>query len=123
METENVQTKWEFISLIIVFFFGFVGSANDILIPVLKSYIVPTSVAISGLGILCRLLYWIHHFLLGLVKVDILQKFGYKKTLSAGLLLSAVGSFLFFLLQWKVFLFLSCFIYRRIRFSIQQINL
>jgi fucose permease len=78
METENVQTKWEFISLIIVFFWVR-RSANDILIPVLKSYIVPTSVAISGLGILCRLLYWIHHFLLGLVKVDILQKFGYKK--------------------------------------------
>lgn len=29
------------------------------------------------------------------LKVDVLQKFGYKKTLSAGLLLSAVGSFLF----------------------------
>ena len=29
------------------------------------------------------------------LKVDVLQKFGYKKTLSAGLILSAVGSFLF----------------------------
>jgi FHS family L-fucose permease-like MFS transporter len=35
-------------------------------------------------------------FFLVSLKVDILQKFGYKKTLSAGLLLSAVGSFLLF---------------------------
>jgi FHS family L-fucose permease-like MFS transporter len=46
-----------------------------------------------------------------------------KKTLSAGLLLSAFGSFLCLFLQqqWRVFLLPYRFIYSRTWFSIQQI--
>jgi FHS family L-fucose permease-like MFS transporter len=46
-------------------------------------------------------------FFLVSLKVDILQKFGYKKTLSAGLLLSAVGSFLFLFYNGKFSFFLA----------------
>jgi FHS family L-fucose permease-like MFS transporter len=55
MSSENLQTKWgQFISLIIVFFFwGFVGSANDILIPVFKRfYAITSSISTRSLGIL-----------------------------------------------------------------------
>jgi FHS family L-fucose permease-like MFS transporter len=117
METENVQTKWPIHFIDNCILLGFVGSANDILIPVLKSiYIVPTSVAISGLGILCRLLYWIHHFFFLVLKEIFYKNLDIKKTLSAGLLLSAVGSFLLFCYYGMEFSFFSCFIYRRIRF-------
>jgi FHS family L-fucose permease-like MFS transporter len=99
METENVQTKWgQFISLIIVFFFwGFVGSANDILIPVFKKVFTLSQVQSQLVAWAFYVAYFVGSIIFFLVslKVDILQKFGYKKTLSAGLLLSAVGSFLF----------------------------
>lgn len=99
METENVQTKWgQFISLIIVFFFwGFVGSANDILIPVFKKVFTLSQVQSQLVAWAFYVAYFVGSIIFFLIslKVDILQKFGYKKTLSAGLLLSAVGSFLF----------------------------
>ena len=99
METENVQTKWgQFISLIIVFFFwGFVGSANDILIPVFKKVFTLSQVQSQLVAWAFYVAYFVGSIIFFLVslKVDILQKFGYKKTLSAGLVLSAVGSFLF----------------------------
>jgi FHS family L-fucose permease-like MFS transporter len=99
METENVQTKWgQFISLIIVFFFwGFVGSANDILIPVFKKVFTLSQLQSQLVAWAFYVAYFVGSIIFFLVslKVDILQKFGYKKTLSAGLLLSAVGSFLF----------------------------
>jgi FHS family L-fucose permease-like MFS transporter len=55
------------------------------------------------------------------LKVDVLHLI--QKTLSAGLLLSAFGSFLCLFLQqqWRVFLFPYRFIYSRTWFSIQQI--
>jgi FHS family L-fucose permease-like MFS transporter len=78
-----------------VLLLGFVGSANDILIPVFKRfYAITSSISTRSLGILCSILCRINYFLLGIIKVDVLQKFGYK-TLSAGLLLSAFGSFMF----------------------------
>jgi len=99
MSSENVQTKWgQFISLIIVFFFwGFVGSANDILIPVFKKVFTLSQVQSQLVAWAFYVSYFVGSIIFFLVslKVDVLQKFGYKKTLSAGLLLSAVGSFLF----------------------------
>lgn len=99
MESENVQTKWgQFISLIIVFFFwGFVGSANDILIPVFKKVFTLSQVQSQLVAWAFYVAYFVGSIIFFLVslKVDVLQRFGYKKTLSAGLLLSAVGSFLF----------------------------
>lgn len=99
MSSENVQTKWgQFISLIIVFFFwGFVGSANDILIPVFKKVFTLSQVQSQLVAWAFYAAYFVGSIIFFLVslKRDVLQQFGYKKTLSAGLLLSAVGSFLF----------------------------
>jgi len=99
MSSENVQTKWgQFISLIIVFFFwGFVGSANDILIPVFKKVFTLSQVQSQLVAWAFYAAYFVGSIIFFLVslKSDVLQKFGYKKTLSAGLVLSAVGSFLF----------------------------
>ncbi|WP_230392477.1 MFS transporter [Flavobacterium sp. LC2016-01] len=99
MSSENVQTKWgQFISLIIVFFFwGFVGSANDILIPVFKKVFTLSQVQSQLVAWAFYAAYFVGAIIFFLVslKRDVLQQFGYKKTLSAGLLLSAVGSFLF----------------------------
>lgn len=99
MSSENVQTKWgQFISLIIVFFFwGFVGSANDILIPVFKKVFTLSQVQSQLVAWAFYAAYFVGSIIFFLVslKIDVLQKFGYKKTLSAGLILSAIGSFLF----------------------------
>ncbi|MEL1253475.1 MFS transporter [Flavobacterium sp. DGU38] len=99
MNSENVQTKWgQFISLIIVFFFwGFVGSANDILIPVFKKVFTLSQVQSQLVAWAFYAAYFVGSIIFFLIslKVDVLQKFGYKKTLSAGLILSAAGSFLF----------------------------
>lgn len=99
MTSENLQTKWgQFISLIIVFFFwGFVGSANDILIPVFKKVFTLSQVQSQLVAWAFYVAYFVGSIIFFLIslKIDVLQKFGYKKTLSAGLIISAIGSFLF----------------------------
>lgn len=99
MNSENVQTKWgQFISLVIVFFFwGFVGSANDILIPVFKKVFTLSQVQSQLVAWAFYVSYFVGSIIFFLIslKSDVLQKFGYKKTLAAGLFLSAIGSFLF----------------------------
>ncbi|NRT10422.1 MFS transporter [Flavobacterium sp. 14A] len=127
MNSENVQTKWgQFISLIIVFFFwGFVGSANDILIPVFKKVFTLSQVESQLVAWAFYVAYFVGSIIFFLIslKVDVLQKFGYKKTLSAGLLLSAVGSFLFVpaaTMQSFPF-FLTALFTVGLGFSIQQI--
>ncbi|MEC5167191.1 FHS family L-fucose permease-like MFS transporter [Flavobacterium sp. PL11] len=99
MNSDNLQTKWgQFISLIIVFFFwGFVGSANDILIPVFKKVFTLSQLQSQLVAWAFYVAYFVGSIIFFLVslKSDVLQKFGYKKTLSAGLILSAIGSFLF----------------------------
>ncbi|MFV8269579.1 MFS transporter [Flavobacterium sp. GT2N3] len=99
MTSENLQTKWgQFISLIIVFFFwGFVGSANDILIPVFKKVFTLSQVQSQLVAWAFYAAYFVGSIIFFLIslKLDVLQKFGYKKTLSAGLIISAIGSFLF----------------------------
>lgn len=99
MNSENLQTKWgQFISLIIVFFFwGFVGSANDILIPVFKKVFTLSQLQSQLVAWAFYAAYFVGSLIFFLVslKSDVLQKFGYKKTLSTGLLISAIGSFLF----------------------------
>ena len=127
MNSENVQTKWgQFISLIIVFFFwGFVGSANDILIPVFKKVFTLSQVQSQLVAWAFYAAYFVGSIIFFLVslKMDVLQKFGYKKTLSAGLILSAVGSFLFVpaaTMQSFPF-FLTALFTVGLGFSIQQI--
>ncbi|CAC9975226.1 MFS transporter [Flavobacterium panici] len=102
MSSENVQTKWgQFIPLVIVFFFwGFVAASNDILIPVFK-----TAFNLSqGESQLVSLAFYIAYTVgsliyMGisvLIKEDLVNKIGYKNGLSLGLLISAVGTLLFY---------------------------
>lgn len=99
MNSENLQTKWgQFLSLVTVFFFwGFVGSANDILIPVFKKVFTLSQLQSQLVAWAFYAAYFVGSIIFFLIslKSDVLQKFGYKKTLAAGLILSALGSFLF----------------------------
>jgi len=102
MSSENVQTKWgQFIPLVIVFFFwGFVAASNDILIPVFK-----TAFSLSqGESQLVSLAFYIAYTVgsliyMGisvLIKEDLVNRIGYKNGLSLGLLISALGTLLFY---------------------------
>jgi MFS transporter, FHS family, L-fucose permease len=127
MNSENTQTKWgQFISLIIVFFFwGFVGSANDILIPVFKKVFTLSQVQSQLVAWAFYAAYFVGALIFFLVslKSDVLQKYGYKKTLATGLIVSAIGSFLFVpAASLKSFeFFLSALFIVGLGFSIQQI--
>src|SRR5690606_19707655 len=102
MSSENVQTKWsQFIPLVSVFFFwGFVAASNDILIPVFKKAFDLTqgqsqlvSVAFYVAYTVGSLIYMgISH----LTKRDIINRIGYKNSLALGLLISALGTLLFY---------------------------
>ncbi len=99
MENHQEQTKWsQFISLIIVFFFwGFVAASNDILIPVFKKWFVLSQVQSQLVAWAFYAAYFVGSIIFFIIslKSDILQKFGYKKTLAFGLAISAMGAFLF----------------------------
>ena len=127
MNSKNVQTKWgQFISLIIVFFFwGCVGSANDILIPVFKKVFTLSQVQSQLVAWAFYAAYFVGAIIFFLIslKSDVLQKFGYKKTLAGGLIVSAIGSFLFIpaaTLESFPF-FLAALFTVGLGFSIQQI--
>lgn len=102
MSSNDKQTNWgQFIPLVSVFFFwGFVAASNDILIPVFKkafdlsqgqSQLV--SVAFYVAYTVGAILYMIISKALG---SDIVRKLGYKNSLSLGLLISALGTLLFY---------------------------
>lgn len=96
------KTKWsQFSVLISVFFFwGFVAASNDILIPVFKEKLGLTqgqsqlvSVAFYVAYTVGSIIYvTISHFLKG----DILNKIGYKNGIALGLVISALGTLLFY---------------------------
>ena len=123
----NVQTKWsQFISLIIVFFFwGFVAASNDILIPVFKKYFVLSQVQAQLVAWAFYAAYFVGSVIFFVVslKSDVLQKFGYKKTLSFGLVISAIGAFLFVpaAINASFVFFLSALFIVGLGFSVQQI--
>lgn len=123
----NVQTKWsQFISLIIVFFFwGFVAASNDILIPVFKKYFVLSQVQSQLVAWAFYAAYFVGSVIFFLIslKSDVLQKFGYKKTLSFGLVVSAIGAFLFVpaATNASFVFFLAALFIVGLGFSVQQI--
>jgi len=102
MSSQNVQTRWaQFIPLVTVFFFwGFVAASNDILIPVFKNafdlqqwqsqlvtgvfYIAYTVGSLLYVGISYAM------------KFDIVSRLGYKNSLALGLVISALGTLLFY---------------------------
>jgi FHS family L-fucose permease-like MFS transporter len=96
------KTNWtQFGTLISVFFFwGFVAASNDILIPVFqeKFQLTPgqsqlVSVAFYVAYTVGSLIYVGISWLLG---GDLLNKMGYKNGIAAGLVLSAIGTLLFY---------------------------
>ncbi len=127
MNSENLQTKWgQFISLVTVFFFwGFVGSANDILIPVFKKVFTLSQVQSQLVAWAFYAAYFVGSIIFFLIslKSDVLQKFGYKKTLAGGLIVSAIGSFLFIpaATMESFTFFLTALFTVGLGFSIQQI--
>ncbi|WP_372756549.1 MFS transporter [Mariniflexile sp.] len=102
MNSENSTTKWgQFIPLVTVFFFwGFVAASNDILIPVFKKAFDLT----QGESQLVSLAFYIAYTVGSLIymgisliiKQDIINKIGYKNGLVLGLIISALGTLLFY---------------------------
>jgi len=102
MSAEQVQTKWgQFIPLVTVFFFwGFVAASNDILIPVFKKAFDLTqgesqlvSVAFYVAYTVGSIIYMIISYL---TKGDLINRMGYKNSLALGLVISALGTLLFY---------------------------
>ena len=127
MEQPKAQTKWsQFLSLIVVFFFwGFVAASNDILIPVFKKWFVLSQVQSQLVAWAFYVAYFVGSVIFFMVslKSDILQKFGYKKTLAVGLALSAFGAFLFVpaAAAANFWFFLTALFIVGLGFSVQQI--
>ncbi|WKS94891.1 MFS transporter [Riemerella columbina] len=127
MEQNTQQTKWsQFISLVIVFFFwGFVAASNDILIPVFKKSFTLSQVQSQLVAWAFYLAYFIGSVIFFVVSLfsDILQKFGYKKTLAFGLIVSAIGAFLFIpaATNHSFAYFLTALFVVGLGFSVQQI--
>jgi FHS family L-fucose permease-like MFS transporter len=96
------KTNWaQFIPLVTVFFFwGFVAASNDILIPVFKEAFNLT----QGQSQLVSLAFYIAYTIGSLIymgisiimKQDFINKIGYKNGLALGLIISALGTLLFY---------------------------
>jgi MFS transporter, FHS family, L-fucose permease len=96
----NANTK-ALISITIVFFFwGFVAASNDILIPVFKDAFNLTQGQSQLVSLAFYIAYTVGSLLyVGisyLLKVDLINKIGYKNALSLGLVISALGTLLFY---------------------------
>jgi FHS family L-fucose permease-like MFS transporter len=102
MSSENSKTNWgQFIPLVTVFFFwGFVAASNDILIPVFKKAFDLT----QGQSQFVSLAFYISYTVGSLIymgislvmKQDLVNKIGYKNGLALGLVISALGTLLFY---------------------------
>jgi MFS transporter, FHS family, L-fucose permease len=97
---KNSNTSALITITIVFFFWGFVAASNDILIPVFKSAFNLT----QGQSQLVSLAFYIAYTVGSLIyigvsyllKVDLINKIGYKNALSLGLLISALGTLLFY---------------------------
>ncbi|NDP28170.1 MAG: sugar MFS transporter [Flavobacterium sp.] len=102
MSSENSKTNWgQFIPLATVFFFwGFVAASNDILIPVFKKAFDLTQGQSQFVSIAFYISYTVGSLIyMGislLMKQDIVNKIGYKNGLALGLVISALGTLLFY---------------------------
>ena len=102
MSSEQTQTKWgQFIPLVTVFFFwGFVAASNDILIPVFKKAFDLSQAESQLVSLAFYIAYTvgalIYNGISVLMKQDIVNKLGYKNSLALGLVISALGTLLFY---------------------------
>lgn len=93
--------QYAFPILVSVFFFwGFVAASNDILIPVFKKALNLEQWQSQMISFAFYVAYTVGSIIYTLIsrafKMDILNKIGYKNGIALGLVISAVGSFLFF---------------------------
>src|SRR3990170_4676811 len=98
----NQQTKWsQFSILISVFFFwGFVAASNDILIPVFQEKLNLEQWQSQMISFAFYVAYTvgsiIYYFVSKASGGDILNRIGYKNGISLGLVISALGTLLFY---------------------------
>lgn len=99
--SQTQKTNWgQFIPLVTVFFFwGFVAASNDILIPVFKNAFDLTQGQSQFVSLAFYIAYTVGSIIYMLVSLalgkDLVNKIGYKNSLSLGLLISALGTLLF----------------------------
>lgn len=96
------KTKWsQFAVLISVFFFwGFVAASNDILIPVFKEKLGLKQEESQYVAVAFYVAYTVGSIIYTVIsyflKGDILNKIGYKNGIALGLIISALGTLLFY---------------------------
>lgn len=102
MSNEFQSTRWgQFISLITVFFFwGFVAASNDILIPVFKEAFDLSQGESQLVSVAFYVAYTVGSIIYMLISLaigkDLINKIGYKNSLIIGLIISALGTILFY---------------------------
>jgi len=102
MSTEQIKTNWaQFIPLVTVFFFwGFVAASNDILIPVFRKAFDLTQVQSQLVSLAFYIAYTVGSLIYLLIsyltKGDLINRIGYKNSLALGLVISALGTLLFY---------------------------
>ncbi|TKK66999.1 sugar MFS transporter [Ilyomonas limi] len=98
----NKKTNWsQFGTLITVFFFwGFVAASNDILIPVFKKAFTLTQLQSQLVAFAFYIAYTVGSIIyIGISRAiggDLLNKTGYKNGIAIGLIISAIGTLLFY---------------------------
>ena len=98
----NQKTNWsQFGTLITVFFFwGFVAASNDILIPVFKKAFNLSQVQSQLVSFAFYVAYTvgsiIYFVISKIIGDDLLNKIGYKNGIALGLVISAIGTLLFY---------------------------
>lgn len=98
----NKKTNWaQFGTLITVFFFwGFVAASNDILIPVFKKAFTLTQLQSQLVAVAFYVAYTVGSIIYILISKaiggDLLNKTGYKNGIAIGLIISAIGTLLFY---------------------------
>ena len=98
----HVTTKWsQFGTLITVFFFwGFVAASNDILIPVFKKAFSLSQAQSQLVSVAFYVAYTvgsiIYFAISKFIGSDLLNKIGYKNGIAVGLIISAIGTLLFY---------------------------
>ncbi|MFN6037552.1 MAG: MFS transporter [Bacteroidota bacterium] len=99
--TKTSNQSSAFAVLVSVFFFwGFVAASNDILIPVFKEKLKLEQWQSQMISFAFYVAYTvgsvIYYLISILLKKDLLSKVGYKNGISLGLIISAIGTFLFY---------------------------
>lgn len=126
---DKIKTNWsQFGTLVTVFFFwGFVAASNDILIPVFKEAFDLSQAESQLVSVAFYVAYTVGSLIYSGISAgiggDILNKIGYKNGIAIGLLISALGTLLFYPAanQGSFALMISGLFIVGLGFSLQQI--